>query len=191
MESGAVSEEVIAAAKSGSGRAFAVIYRVFAPSVLGYLTSKGVDDAEDATNDVFLAVLPQLSSVTGGVVGLKKFVFTVAHARMVDHTRRAARRPPSVPYSLDLDIRFADSAETTALASFEGSNVKKLLEQLPTDQREVLLLRLVAELSLADTAAVMGRSQGSVKQLQRRGLLSLRAQIDERGTVDVSQLRLA
>ena len=159
--------------------------------MLGYLASKGVDDAEAATNDVFLAVLPQLSSVTGGVVGLKKFVFTVAHARMVDHTRRAARRPPSVPYSLDLDPRFTDSAETTALASFEGSNVKKLLEQLPTDQREVLLLRLVAELSLADTAAVMGRSQGSVKQLQRRGLLSLRAQIDERGTVDVSQLRLA
>ena len=159
--------------------------------MLGYLASKGVDDAEAATNDVFLAVLPQLSSVTGGVVGLKKFVFTVAHARMVDHTRRAARRPPSVPYSLDLDTRFTDSAETTALASFEGSNVKKLLEQLPTDQREVLLLRLVAELSLADTAAVMGRSQGSVKQLQRRGLLSLRAQIDERGTVDVSQLRLA
>ncbi len=189
MERRTVSDDVITAAKLGNGRAFAVIYRALAPSVIGYLSSKGVEDAEAATNDVFIEVLPHLSSVTGGIVGLRKFVFTVAHARMVDHTRRAARRPHVVPYDSDSDVRYADSAETTAMCNMGGGGVKELLAALPSDQREVLVLRLIAELSLADTAAVMGRSQGSIKQLQRRGLLSLRAQLDGEGRADVRALR--
>ncbi len=78
--------------------------------------------------EVFLAVLPRLQTVTGGVAGLRTFVFSVAHARMVDDHRRQSRRPVKLPFDAEMDQREASSAEAEALehsprkswASFRG-----------------------------------------------------------------------
>ncbi|HEV7567373.1 MAG TPA: RNA polymerase sigma factor [Microbacteriaceae bacterium] len=174
-----LTDEVVAQARTGNASAFGVIYQELSPAVLGYLTAKGVDDPEAVTNDVFLAVLPQLGRLRGGVAGLRKFVFTIAHARMVDDTRRTSRRPPSGEYVAELDGRASESAETVALQSIEADRVMALMDRLAADQREVLLLRLVADLPLAQAAQVIGKSGGAVKQLQRRGLIALRKLIEQ------------
>ncbi|PJI51961.1 hypothetical protein CTI14_50625 [Methylobacterium radiotolerans] len=61
--------------------------------MIGYMSARGVDDPEALAQDVFVAVLPRLGSITGGAAGLKTLVFSVAHARVVDHYRRTERRP--------------------------------------------------------------------------------------------------
>ena len=75
------------------------------------------------------------------------------------------------------DLPAAPSAATVALGQSGSARVRQVLAGLPDDQREVLLMRIVGDLTVDQVATVMGRSAGAVKQLQRRGLLELRAQL--------------
>jgi RNA polymerase sigma-70 factor (ECF subfamily) len=88
-----ITDGVVRAAQDGEAAAFRVIYEELAPVVLGYLTAKGVADPEAVTGDVFLAALPRLRELSGGAAGLRTFVMSVAHARMVDDARRRRRQP--------------------------------------------------------------------------------------------------
>jgi RNA polymerase sigma-70 factor (ECF subfamily) len=175
---GQIDENVLLAAQRGDADAFAVIWRELSPIVAGYLTARGVADPDGMTSDVFLAVLPRLPELTGGVGGLRTFVFSVAHARMVDDARRRARRPDAVEFDPHAHDGVVASAEAEAMTRFDTGRALALLDRLAPDHREVLALRVVADLSVDQTAAVMDRSAGSVKQLQRRALLALRAQLD-------------
>ena len=154
--------------------AFSLVYKTYASQVLGYLTARGVEDPEAAMQEVFLSVLPRLDTVHGGEAGLRTFIFSVAHARMVDDHRRQSRSPVKLPFEPGLDRREDTSAEKEALQRISPREVLKLLDGLPQDQREVLSLRLVGGLTVEQTAETMEKSAGSVKQLQRRALLKLR-----------------
>jgi len=154
--------------------AFSLVYRTYASQVLGYLTARGVEDPEAAMQEVFLSVLPRLDTVHGGEAGLKTFIFSVAHARMVDDHRRQSRTPVKLSFEPELDQREDTSAEKEALRRISPREVLGLLDGLPQDQREVLSLRLVGGLSIEQTAETMDKSAGAVKQLQRRALLKLR-----------------
>ena len=145
---------------------FSIVYRTYAAQVLGYLTARGVEDPEAVMQEVFLAVLPRLETVTGGVTGLRTFVFSVAHARMVDDHRRRHRAPVELPFEAGLDGREESSAENQVMERVSPQEVQDLLSVLPDEQREVLTLRLVAGLTVEQSAEVMGKSSGAVKQLQ-------------------------
>lgn len=173
-----LDEDVLAAARRGDADAFATLWRVLSPAVAGYLAARGADDPDGMTSDVFLAVLPKLRDVTGGVTGLRTFVFSVAHARLVDERRGRARRPTTVPFDALQHDGTAPSAEREALSALGTERVHALLAGLPSDYRDVLALRVVADLGVEQTAKVMQRSVGAVKQLQRRALLALRAELD-------------
>jgi RNA polymerase sigma factor (sigma-70 family) len=153
---------------------FSLVYRTYASQVLGYLTARGVEDPEAAMQEVFLSVLPRLGTVHGGAAGLRTFIFSVAHARLVDDYRRQSRTPAKLPFEPDLDQREDSSAEDVALERISPQEVLRLLDGLPGDQREVLSLRLVAGLTVEQAAEAMGKTAGAVKQLQRRALLKLR-----------------
>jgi RNA polymerase sigma factor (sigma-70 family) len=154
---------------------FSLVYRTYASQVLGYLTARGVEDPEAVMQEVFLAVLPRLETVSGGVPGLRTFLFSVAHARMVDDHRRQSRTPLKLPFDAELDRREESSAEAEALDQVSPAEVLDLLQKvLLDDQREVLTLRIIGGLTVDQVAAVMGKSAGAVKQLQRRALSRLR-----------------
>ncbi|MEA5454868.1 sigma-70 family RNA polymerase sigma factor [Sinomonas sp. JGH33] len=159
---------------SGAALLFSEAYRELAPVVRGYLRSHGVADPEAVTQDVFLALYPRIGSVTGGAEGLRTLVFTIAHARYVDYCRQRAKAPRMAEYDPAVDARTSASAEDEAFGSDSQEGILELLHGLSKDQREVITLRIVADLSLEQTAAVTGRSVGAVKQLQRRALLNLR-----------------
>lgn len=179
-----LDDAVVDAAAEGSDDAVEAIYRNLSPRVLGYLRAHGLEDPEGTADEVFLAVIPRLSGVRGGEAGLRTLAFSVAHARAVDEHRRRARRPAQAPYEPDLDSRVEDSAENEALTRVATDGVSALLGELSEDQRTVVMLRVLADLSLEQTAEVLGRSVGAVKQLQRRGLLRLRELMTgEEGTV--------
>jgi RNA polymerase sigma-70 factor, ECF subfamily len=175
-----LDEALVAAASAGDAAALRKVYLALAPAVLVYLRGRGVTDPEAVTSEVFVAVLPRLPRLTGGVSGLRTLVFSVAHARMVDSYRASARRPATVDYEPAEDTRAVPSAEDDALRALSDERVEAILALLPADQREVLYLRVVADLSIEDAAQVMGRSQGAVKQLQRRALIALRGLLAER-----------
>ena len=180
MRRAELTDELVAAAAAGDPDARGSIYASLAPQVLGYLRARGVDDPEAVTNDVFLQLLPQLSRVSGGAEGVRRLTFTIARARMVDAARARSRSAPTVPYLPDSDSRTVGSAEDAAHSALSLARVQAVLAVLPDDQRDVLTLRVVADLSIEQVAAIMGRSVGAVKQLQRRGMVAIRQALAER-----------
>ncbi len=183
----AVTDQLVAAAVAGDGDALAAVYAEISPQVLGYLRARGAEDPEGLTNEVFVHVLRRLGGLVGGAVGLRTFVFSVAHARYVDETRSRSRRPAEATYDPDRDARTAPSAESAALAGDilgPDAHLARALGQLSVDQRSVVTLRIIGDLSLEQTAEVLGKSTGAVKQLQRRALLTLRTLVD-RGEVSL------
>lgn len=176
-----IDEAVVRAACAGDGPALRTVYLALAPAVRGYLRAKGATDPDGLTGEVFLGVLPRLAGLRDGAVGLRKLVFSVAHARLVDDYRVRARQPEFVDYDVTLDHRVTASAEDVAVSRLAAGEVRAVLDRLPADQREVLLLRLVADLPIDAVAEIMGRSAGAVKQLQRRGLLTVRQELARAG----------
>lgn len=177
-----LSDDLVSAARAGDPDAVGAVYALLSPKVNGYLRARGVEDPDGLTSEVFLQVLTKLRGLRGGPAELRTFVFSVAHARAVDDIRRKARWPATSAYEAESDLREVQSAESTALEDAQGRHVRELLEQLNEEQRAVITLRVIGDLTLEQTADVVGKSTGAVKQLQRRGLLALRSML-ERGEV--------
>lgn len=167
-------DRLLPRAQAGEPEAFGAIYRDLVRPVAAYLRARGVPDVEDATSEVFLSVFSGIARFTGDQAQLRSWVFTIAHRRAVDTWRRAARRPLEASYEPEDDHRVSASAESEALALLGGHHVVELLDRLTDDQREVLSLRVVADLTVDQVAAVIGKQPGAVKALQRRGLATLR-----------------
>ena len=168
----ALLEEALA----GSRAAFGDLWRVLSPAVAGYVRGRGVRDPDDVTSEVFLAAFQRLPQFSGDGAAFRRWLFTIAHHRAVDRIRAQARRD-EVPYSPELDPRRAGDVAAEVLTRLEGERAHALLATLPADQRDVLLLRLVADLPVADVAVVLGRSPAAVRQLQVRALARVRRQI--------------
>jgi RNA polymerase sigma-70 factor, ECF subfamily len=114
----------------------------------------------------------------GGGSAFRALLFSVAHHRHVDWVRRQVRRGPTVAWDeLSEDPRTTGSAEEAALSGLGEQRVVALLTELTPDQRAVVALRVLGELSLEETARVLGRDVGSVKSLQHRGLARLRRRL--------------
>jgi RNA polymerase sigma factor (sigma-70 family) len=166
---------VLRAARAGDEAAWARLYDGLAPGLLGYLRGQGAPDPEDLVGEVMLQVVRRLDTFSGGEGGFRSWVFTIAHNRLIDARRSRARRPEELTPTdeLEPDLPPVDG-EPEALAALGTEEVVALLDQLTDDQREVLLLRLVGGLRLAEIAEVTGRPRQAVKSLQKRGIEQLR-----------------
>lgn len=141
------------------------VYDTLAPAVLGYFRSHRMHDPEGLTGDVFVSVVRRLGRFEGDAAALRRWVFTIAHNLRVDEIRRSHRRPSSA----ELDD---DDVTTSDPQPFDPSLVAAL-GRLTEDQRDVLVLRFVADLPIDAVAELMERTPGSVKMLQARALDAL------------------
>jgi RNA polymerase sigma-70 factor (ECF subfamily) len=99
---------------------------------------------------------------------------------LIDEHRRATRRPQTVELSAGLrDAVVGGDAEVDALAALDDHRISAVLGGLRPEQRDVIALRVVGDLSAEQVAQVLGKSRGAVKALQRRGIAALRRRLDE------------
>src|ERR687894_216787 len=179
MATGLPFDDVLAAARTGAAWAFEALYRDLAPVVTGYLRLHGAAEPDDVASETFIGVFTGLSGFTGDEDALRSWVFTIAHRRLVDDWRRRSRRPQIADEPDDvLPETPGGDVEDDVLTRLGTETVHRMCAGLPADQRSVLLLRVLADLTVEQVAAVMGRSVGSVKALQRRGLRALRERIE-------------
>ena len=167
-------DEVLVRARVGSAEAFTSLYEDLVRPVAAYLRARGVREVEDVTSEVFLAVFTGIGRFVGEQAQFRSWVFTIAHRRVVDGWRKGSRTPLEVPYEADDDVRTSASAESDALDALGDKKVLELLTDLTADQREVLVLRIVGDLTVEQVGDVVGKRPGAVKALQRRGLATLR-----------------
>jgi RNA polymerase sigma-70 factor (ECF subfamily) len=171
-------EAILAAAQSGVPWGFERLYRTFASTVFTYLRLQGAHDPEDLTSEVFLGAFSGIGSFEGGEVQFRAWLLTIAHRRLVDYRRRAAVRPRTASAETAwLDQVHGGNAEEDALRGLELEDVRQVLDSLTEDQRQVLLLRIVGELTVDQVAEAIGKPATAVKALQRRGLQALRRQL--------------
>jgi RNA polymerase sigma factor (sigma-70 family) len=172
---GPPGDDVIAGAQRGDAGAFEALYDAYVARVLGYVRGLGVEEPEDTVSEVFVSVVRSLPTFVGDEADFRRWLFTIAHRRAVDSHRRRTRRreQPTDPLLLP-DVATAGDATDAVNAQLSSTAASEALAQLTPDQREVILLRVVADLSVADAAAVLGKQPGAVKTLQRRALASLR-----------------
>jgi RNA polymerase sigma factor (sigma-70 family) len=181
MRTGLVFDDVLTAAQAGAAWAFEVLYRDLAPSVTGYLRLHGAVEPDDLASETFIGVFTGLGGFSGDEEALRAWVFTIAHRRLVDDWRRRSRRPQVTDDDTDLAAHVGGDVEDDVLLRVGTESVHRLCGALPDDQRTVLLLRILADLTVEQVAQVMGRSVPSVKALQRRGLRALRDRIENAG----------
>lgn len=170
--------DVVAAARSGEGWAFERFYEELSPVVLGYLRSQGCVDPDGSVSEVFLRAFRRLRSFEGSDAQLRSWVFTIAHNLIIDERRMLSRRPADQPLHDRLELPGGD-VEDDAMTRMAAGRAHQMLALLPRDQRDVLLLRVVADLSLEEAATAMDRTIGAVKALQHRALASLRRRLEE------------
>src|SRR3954469_15720097 len=178
MRPGLPFDDVLVAAQAGAGWAFEVLYRDLAPSVTGYLRLHGAAEPDDLASETFIGVFTGLGGFSGDEAALRAWVFTIAHRRLVDDWRRRSRRPQVSDDPGDLTELCGGDVEDDALVGFGTETVHRLCAELPDDQRSVLLLRILADLTVEQVAQAIGRSVGATKALQRRGLRTLRTRLE-------------
>jgi RNA polymerase sigma factor (sigma-70 family) len=178
MTLGPAFDSVLVAAQAGGGWARARLYESVAPAVAGYVRAQGVPDPADVTSEVFVAVLTRLGSFRGGEEQFRSWVFTIAYRRVADEWRSRARDKADVvgPPSPGPPVA-APSAEDVALGRLGERRVTELLASLTPDQRHVVALRVIVDLSLEQVAELLGKPVGAVKALQHRALASLRRSV--------------
>jgi len=160
---------------------FGEIYEKYFYVVYAYVARRVGDrsTAEDLTADVFQKALEFLPRYVWRGVPFAAWLLRIATNIIVDRSKRAAR-----------EQELTDQEEATEISQFSLEEVElrarlfRLVDQLPADQRRVIAMRFADEKSIRDIAAELGRSEGAVKQLQFRGLQTLRAEFQsEQGSL--------
>jgi RNA polymerase sigma-70 factor, ECF subfamily len=167
-------QRILDGARQGARPALGAIYRDLYPGVLAYLRSKVPGEAEDLAADVFVDVARNISGFTGDERALRAWVFTIARRRAIDAGRRTARRATdAVPVETLHRIAAVDDPAAEAIEGLDVAAALVLVDRLPSRHAEVVRLRVIAGLNVAETAAALGKREGTVRVLQHRALRRL------------------
>ena len=169
---------VLAAARTGAEWALAALYREFQPGLLRYLRAQEPNEGEDLVTETWLGAAAGLERFQGDEWAFRRWLFTIAQRRLIDHRRRR-ERSPSAGVNLDGfgERPGPDDTEGAVIAADETEAALARIEALPPDQREVILLRVLAGLDVAEVAEILGKKPGAVCVLQHRALQRLAEQL--------------
>lgn len=178
MTGGDRFQQRLVEARAGHPAAWIELYDELAPIVHAYLRSQSLDDPDDVAGETFLQLVRDIQRFEGTQRQFRSWALAIAHHRMLDARRARSRRPSHAMPTDELpQMSAADHTAEVVLADAEWHDVAGLLGRLTDDQREVVVLRVVNELTLDETARVLGRTVGSVKALQHRAFNALRAHL--------------
>lgn len=164
----------VARAQEGDEAAFTVVYRLVQPGLLGYLRGLVGDDAEDVASDAWLEIARDLGRFKGDGAGFRGWSATIARHRALDHLRRQRVRPRATALEQDvLELPGRHSIHEQALEAISTEGALSLLRELPRDQAEAVLLRVVVGLDGPAAARVLGKRPGAVRTAAYRGLKRL------------------
>jgi RNA polymerase sigma-70 factor, ECF subfamily len=173
---------VLAAAQGGDEQAFAVLWRDLQPAVLRYLRVAVPVAAEDLAADTWISVIRGLARFRGDEQNFRTWVFTAARHRAMDWRRQAVRRPTgSLPVGLLADRPAPDDPVAAVLEAQSTQAALALLAELPADQAEVVALRVLGGLGVAEVARIVGKRPGAVRVLAHRGLRRLAKRLEAAG----------
>jgi len=171
-------------ARRGDSDALADLWTIYQPQLLRLLRTQGRSAAEDISSQVWIDVGRSLERFEGDGVAFRSWIFTIARRRAIDEGRRTLRRHEYTSPAVDLQPATARVVDPLG-DSLDG--VLALLSTLQPAAAEVVMLRVVHDLPVADVAAITGHSETNVRVLAHRALERLRETLDEAGSAPGSR----
>jgi RNA polymerase sigma-70 factor (ECF subfamily) len=169
-------ETALKLAAQGDQEAFGVLYERYVSRIYSYIYYRtgNQHDAEDLTARVFFRALRHVENYKDRGLPLSAWLYRIAHNLVANWHRDNSRRK-EVPLDEIILIRHGgDLPEVLLIESEEKENLLKVIHRLPDDRQQLILLKFVEHLSNAEIGQVMGKSEGAVKSLYHRTLLTLR-----------------
>lgn len=162
-------------ARNGDKEAFGQLYDHYQPSVYRFLYYRvgSMTLAEDLTAETFFRALRSMHSFRWQGKDFGAWLMTIARNLTADHFKAGRTRLEQTTEDMQTLDTTSESPEVEVLSSLTNEALLRALGELPTEQRECLIMRFLQGLSIAETAEILGRSSGAVKQLQLRGVRNL------------------
>ena len=172
--------KLVDAAQGGDRGALEELYLIHFDRIYGYLhVSVGNrHDAEDLTTQTFLKMLESIGTFRWQKAPFSAWLFRIAHNLAMDHFRSRKRWQPEeeVPEPIGSE---EPSAEAQAMQSIGRQSMLELIETLSPEQQQVLTLKFVFNFPNGDVATILGKTEGAIKSLQHRALVSLQKQLEQ------------
>jgi len=164
---------------AGDGEAFRLVYRAVHPTLLRYLeVLVGPTDAEDVASETWAQASRDLGNFDGAGDGFRAWVTTIGRHRALDLLRQRSRRPQVVADLTDIDPADSVDLEVRIADVFGTRYAVALLRELPSDQAEALMLRVVMGLDAKSAGEILGKRPGAVRSAAQRGLRTLAHRLD-------------
>ncbi len=163
-------------ARGGDAEAFGMLFDHYQGSVYRFLfhRTRSTTLAEDLTSETFFRALRSMSGFRWQGKDFGAWLMTIARNLATDHFKAGRTRLEMTTEDMSLhDDVTHDGPEDAVLTSLTNEALLGALTELPAEQRDCLVMRFLQGMSIAETAAVLGRSDGAVKQLQLRGVRNL------------------
>ena len=162
-------------ARGGDADAFGLLYDHYQPSIYRFLyyRTRSIVVAEDLTSETFFRALRNMASFRWQGKDFGAWLMTIARNLATDHFKAGRTRLEMTTEDMGQHDDATDGPETAVLASLTNEILLEALTELPNEQKDCLVMRFLQGMSIAETAAVLGRSEGAIKQLQLRGVRNL------------------
>ena len=171
---------VLSSAQLGEEWAFRSLYEAHGRPVTAFVRARVGADADEIVNETFVGVFTGLARFEGGEADFRAWIFQIARNKINDHHRRGYRRVEQVPLGSDHDLDRQRRDPTFELGDHSGE-LEAMLRILTPDQHEVILLRVLADLSIEQVAEILDRPPGAIKSLQHRALETMRRHLSVDG----------
>lgn len=169
-------DSAVSQAKSGDKEAFSVLYERYVGRIYNYIYYRtgNSNDAEDLTARVFYRAINHIGNYKNLGVPFSAWLYRIAHNLVANwHRDRSRRKEVPLEDSPDLHSR-TDIPEVAVELLQERQKLLQAIKCLPADRQELILLKIIDRFSNAEIGMITGKSEGAVKSLYHRTLLSLR-----------------
>lgn len=176
-----LSDEIaLKLAAQGDQEAFGVLYERYVSRIYSYIYYRtgNQHDAEDLTARVFFRAMRHVENYTDRGLPLSAWLYRIAHNLVANWHRDNSRRKEIPLDEIILVRQSGDLPEMVLIENEEKENLLNVIHRLPADRQQLIILKFVEHFSNAEIGLVMGRSEGAVKSLYHRTLLSLRDDYD-------------
>ena len=162
-------------ARGGDKEAFGLLFDHYHPSVYRFLFYRTRSQvlAEDLASETFFRALRSMNSFRWQGKDFGAWLMTIARNLTTDHFKAGRTRLEQTTEDMGVHDDATDGPERAVLDALTNEALLTALKELPSEQQECLIMRFLQGLSIAETAQVLGRSDGAVKQLQLRGVRNL------------------
>jgi RNA polymerase sigma-70 factor (ECF subfamily) len=176
----------VEAAQGGDEQAFRTLYRDVQPRLLRYLRAMVGEDAEDVASEAWLHIARDLPTFSGDSDGFRGWAATIARHRAMDHQRRHRRRPQQSATPIDDlgDMASNDDTAESALDTVSTEAAIAMIAELPRDQAEAVMLRVVMGLDAESAGKVLGKRSGAIRTATYRGLKRLASRLEQAAEAD-------